>query len=402
MLVLLPNCDRIIGWARDGRGLQVTWETPVNMSKRIPVYQPSHAPIPVAVIGAGSMGRGSAQAFADDPAWELVAIADIDPFARERAKEKFPDVRVVEDGAELIADPNIAAVGLMTLADARPAQIRAALAAGKHVWAEKPIGETIEQEEALLEVIEASDRHVAVNLFNRNGAYHERMHAFMAAGEIGQVGCIRVRHQTPGGLPGFGHGPEGPPFHDCGMHYVDVARWYAGGEYADWHAQGLCYWGHPEPWWVSAHGTFDNGVVFSITQGFIFGQEAEKPRSSCGLEVIGTKGVMVMEHDFHTVRLDLRGTSQTKQEEFPYGGKKLDVMARRLATAIIGGPVTYPTARDTVVASRVSWDMLRQATSNAPVFGTPEDLERVKAYREELGTRARKRREEREKPEARE
>ena len=57
------------------------------------------------------------------------------------------------------------------------------------------------------------------------------------------------------------------------MHYVDVARWYAGAEYATWHAQGLCLWGHPDPWWVDVHGTFSNDIVFSITQGFTFGQK---------------------------------------------------------------------------------------------------------------------------------
>ena len=28
-------------------------------------------------------------------------------------------------------------------------------------------------------------------------------------------------------VPGEGHEHEGPAFHDCGMHYVDIARWYA-------------------------------------------------------------------------------------------------------------------------------------------------------------------------------
>jgi myo-inositol 2-dehydrogenase/D-chiro-inositol 1-dehydrogenase len=26
------------------------------------------------------------------------------------------------------------------------------------------------------------------------------------------------------------------------MHYVDLARWYAGSDYAAWHAQGLRVW----------------------------------------------------------------------------------------------------------------------------------------------------------------
>ena len=124
-------------------------------------------------------------------------------------------------------------------------------------------------------------------------------------------------------------------------------------------------------------GTFENGVVFSITQGFIYGQEAAQPRISSGLEIIGTRGVAVMHHDFATVKIDLHGVTQTISEEMPYGDKKLPIMAQRLATAIHGGPANYPKARDSVVASRISWAMLDQARGSAPLFGTSDDITRI-------------------------
>ena len=67
---------------------------------------------------------------------------------------------------------------------------------------------------------------------------------------------------TPGLAPGEGHEYEGPSFHDCGMHYVDISRWYAGCEFKTWHAQAIRMWNYPEPWWLQCHGTFENGVVF--------------------------------------------------------------------------------------------------------------------------------------------
>lgn len=344
-------------------------------------------PLKVAVIGAGRMGRRTAQAVADDPAWELVAISDLNPEVRVELNDAFPGIRVTDDTPTILSDSTIEAVAITTLADVRPALMREALASGKHVWAEKPIAATVEEEAQLLELIEGSGLHVCVNLFNRNGQYHERMQAFIASGEIGDLASIRVRHQTPGLLPGGGHEPEGPPFHNCGMHYVDVVRWYAGSEFRDWDARGICFWGHPDPWWVDVHGTFENDIFFQVTNGFNFGQEADSPRTSCGLEIMGTKGVIVMEHDFRTVTVDLRGHTQTHLERFPYGGKKVDVMARRLAEAIQGGPVRYPTARDSVVASRVSWQMLEQAARNPSRWGKPGDLDHVLAHREKLRQR---------------
>jgi predicted dehydrogenase len=95
----------------------------------------------------------------------------------------------------------------------------------------------------LVREIEASDRFVAVNLFNRNAWYHKDIQRFIAEGQIGDLGVIRVCHMTPGHMPLEGHDREGPPIHDCGMHYVDVARWYANSEYKTWHAQGVRYVG---------------------------------------------------------------------------------------------------------------------------------------------------------------
>ena len=345
-------------------------------------------PLKIAVIGGGGMGRRTARALANDPTWELVTICDLNPVVRAEVAEDFSSVRVTADTPGVLTDPAIHAVAITTLADVRPHLIKEALARGKHVWAEKPLGGSIEDEEELLERIEASGLHVCVNLFNRNSQYHECMLAFIASGEIGELASIRVRHQTPGLLPGGGHEPEGPPFHDCGMHYVDVVRWYAQSEFREWDARGICFWGHPDPWWVDVHGTFENGVFFQITNGFIFAQEAHTPRTSCGLEIIGTKGVIVMEHDFETVTVDLRGHTQTSLEEFPYGGKKVDVMARRLAEAIQGGPVRYPSARDSVIASRISWQMLKQASENPSHWGQPGDVEQVLAHREKRRQRA--------------
>jgi predicted dehydrogenase len=286
----------------------------------------------------------------------------------------------------MIARSGVDAVGIFTLADARPDLIRRSLACGLHVLAEKPLGATVADEEALLCAIEASDRLVAVNLFNRNTWYHRAMREFVAAGEIGQLAVLDIAHLTPDLLPTEGHQPEGPPFHDCGMHYVDLARWYAGSEYADWHAQGLRLWAWPDPWWVDAHGSFQNGVVFSLTQGFCYGQGAETITARSSFEAIGTLGVVRMRHDFSEVVVDFHGTSRTETKRGPYEGKKLDVLARQLAESLDAGRnVGFPTARDSVVASRISQAMLDFARDHAaPVVGTSDDLARVLRHKATL------------------
>lgn len=243
------------------------------------------------------------------------------------------------------------------------------------------------EEEALLTDIEASDRLVVVNLFNRKAWYHHFIQDFIAQGQIGELAVLDISHQTPGLMPTEGHAPEGPPFHDCGMHYVDVARWYAESEFRTWDAQGLRMWDYEELWWVTAHGCFDNGVVFSVTQSFTYGQLAQTQVVRCGLEAIGTLGVVRMRHDFNEVIVECHGVSHSETRRGPYTGKNLDKLYGSFAASLDAGRShDLPTARDSVIASRVPQEMLDAATAQpAPARGTPEEMARILEHKKVLG-----------------
>lgn len=332
------------------------------------------------------MGRGFVAAMQENQLWEISAVYDINPAVRQLARRRVPGAAIYEAPDRIFEDPGIDVVGLFTLADARPQQIRQALATGKHVLAEKPLGADVGTEWQLVREIEASDRFVAVNLFNRNAWYHKDIRRFIANGEIGDLAVIRISHMTPGHMPMEGHAPEGPPFHDCGMHYVDVARWYAQSEYKTWHAQGIRMWGYKDPWWVQVHGTFENGIVFDITQGFIYGHLAKQQPHNCYVDVIGTKGVARMHHDFSTATIELYGVTETLQKTAPFNDKKLDVMVDVFARSVMEGKnLGFPQARDSVIASEVSWAMLNDAIAHKPpVRGTPDEMQRILEHRRNL------------------
>jgi myo-inositol 2-dehydrogenase/D-chiro-inositol 1-dehydrogenase len=183
------------------------------------------------------MGRGFVSTMqAKSDVWDVAAICDVHPGTRDLAKQLNPNAKIIADEEDIFKDKSLDVVGLFTLADARPRQIKKALHAGFHVIAEKPVGPDPKTEWELVDLIEKSGKLVAVNIFNRNAWYHKEIQQYIAEGEIGHLAIVRVCHMTPGHMPTEGHDPEGPPFHDCGMHYVDVARWYAKSEYATWHA----------------------------------------------------------------------------------------------------------------------------------------------------------------------
>jgi predicted dehydrogenase len=338
----------------------------------------------IGLIGLGKMGRSYLKHLAGNPKYEVVTVCDVNPESLALASSMLPGVKTSHRPDDIFLDPEIEVVGIFTYADTRPDLIRQAIAARKHIIAEKPLGMSIQEEEKLLEEIEQSGLMVAVNLFNRSAWYHREIQDFIRSGEIGQLSVIRISHQTPGDMPTESQllEVEGAPFHTCGMHYIDVARWYACSEINRWDAQGVRTWGWKEPWWVHVHGSFHNGIVFDITQGFTYGQMAQTKTNNSGIELLGTLGLVRMSHDFTNATVEYFGVNRTDRKVGPYGGKNIDVLCSEFAQSLdTKENVGFPTPRDSVIASRLSWDMLEYATGHAPVVGSPDEMERILAHK---------------------
>jgi myo-inositol 2-dehydrogenase/D-chiro-inositol 1-dehydrogenase len=346
----------------------------------------THKKIKFGLIGFGRMGRKFATELLANPLWDLAYICDNSAEARKIAAQVAPQATITDNEAIIFADPTVEAVGLFTLADVRSAQMRKALQAGKHILAEKPVAKDIRTEWEMVNLAEKSNVMVAVNLFNRMAWYHHTIIDFIKSGEIGDLAIIRICHMTPGHMPQEGHGPEGPAFHDCGMHYVDVARWYAGSEYRRFHAQGIRMWSYKDPWWVQVHGVFENKVVFDITQGFVYGHQAQQQTHNCYVDVIGTKGIARMTHDFKTATVELHGITQTVRQTKAFDDKKIDVLVDVFAKSILAGKnLGFPSVRDSVIASDIAWKMLEDAAKNdLPCIGKTQDMDEILARRSTL------------------
>ena len=145
-------------------------------------------------------------------------------------------------------------------------------------------------------------------------------------------------------------------------------------------------WDYKDPWWVQAHGTFANGVVFDITQGFIYGHLAKEQPHNCYVDAVGTKGVARLRHDFAEATVELYGVHRTLCKTAPFNDKKLDVMVDVFARSLRAGKnLGFPEARDSVIASEVSWAMLNDAIANVPpVRGTPEEMQQILEHRRNL------------------
>jgi len=333
--------------------------------------------IKVGIIGFGRMGRFYLKEMLKSPEWEVVYICDVFEGSRELARKLAPNAKVVDDENIVFNDPTVQVVTLTALADSRKSQIEKAIKHGKHIISEKPIADKPENEWAVVKMAEESNVLTTVNLYLRNSWYHHTMKQFIKEGEIGELAIIRICHMTPGLAPGEGHEAEGPAFHDCGMHYVDITRWYAESEYKTWNAQGIRMWDYKDPWWLQAHGTFENGIVFDITQGFVYGQLSKDQTHNSYIDLIGTKGIVRMSHDFHTAVVELRGVTRTERVERPFGSKNIDKLCEEMAKSIRAGKpsINLPQFRDSAIASETAWKMLEDSrTHDLPSIGDEQTL----------------------------
>lgn len=344
--------------------------------------------IKVAIIGFGRMGQMYCKEMQYSGEWDILYICDTNPDAREKARNIVPaSTRIVSDEDILFNDPQVEVVGLFTLANSRKEQIEKAVRTHKHIIAEKPIADTQEKELEAVNLTEHADIFSTVNLYLRNAWYHQAMKQFIQEGEIGELAILRICHMTPGLAPGEGHEHEGPAFHDCGMHYVDIARWYAESDYKTWNAQGVRMWDYKDPWWIQCHGTFHNGVVFDITQGFVYGQLSKDQTHNAYTDIIGTKGIVRMTHDFKTATVELHGVNRTLCLQQPFGGKNLDKLCKQMAASIRSGirDNSLPSLRDSIEASHYAWSFLEDARHNClPSIGNLQTLEEIRERRKHM------------------
>ena len=340
--------------------------------------------INVGIIGFGRMGRFYLKEFQKNHRFNVKYICDVDDTCLKLAQELSPESIYVKDAMEVYKDKDVELVVLSAFASERMQRIAEAMKYEKHIIAEKPIADTVEHEEEVVQMTRDYDKFCAVDLYLRNSWYHKCINDFIKTGEIGDLAIIRICHMTPGLAPGEGHQSEGPCFHDCGMHYVDIARWYAGSEYKTWHSQGICMWSWKDPWWVQVHGTFENGVVYDITQGFVYGQLSRDQTHNSYIDIIGTKGIARMTHDFKTAHVELRGVNETQIIDRPFGGKNLNVLIERMGQSIESG-VRDPmlsTFADAAIASRNAWTFLNDSYEHdLPVKGDLKTLDEIRYRR---------------------
>ena len=141
----------------------------------------------IGVIGYGYWGPNVVRNFAELAEAEVTVVSDHRPERLAQAQRRYPGIRVTTDALDLIADPAVDGVAIVTPVAFHFELASAALRAGKHVLVEKPIASTSDEASRLID--EAARRRLVLmvdHTFVYTGAV-QKMRDLVVGGELGDI-----------------------------------------------------------------------------------------------------------------------------------------------------------------------------------------------------------------------
>ena len=188
------------------------------------------------IIGAGFIGPAHIESLRRLGYVAMTALAGRDQASAERKAASLYIPKAYGDYQALIADPEIDVIHICSPNREHYPAARAALAAGKHVVCEKPLGMSSAESAELVALAEASGLVHAVTFNIRFYPLVQQMRAMIARGDLGDIYTVhggfwqdwllldtdynwRVESAAGGPLRAVG---------DIGSHWIDLAQFVTG------------------------------------------------------------------------------------------------------------------------------------------------------------------------------
>lgn len=117
----------------------------------------------IGVVGYGYWGPNIVRNLYSLEACTVIALADRNPAALQKALRVYPGLRTTTDENEVLTAPDIDAVAIVTPVWTHYPLAKTALENGKHVFVEKPFTATVQQAEELVELADRKNLRIMVD-----------------------------------------------------------------------------------------------------------------------------------------------------------------------------------------------------------------------------------------------
>ncbi len=261
-----------------------------------------------ALVRFGLIGHGTHAQWAIVPAMraargiKLVAVADIN--RQNLAPLRGQALACYTSQAAMLAREDLDAVYVATPVAAHSAATLLALRSGLHVITEKPMAASVAQCRQMLAAARRADRLLAVDFESRYMPVFRQVQRWVAEGRLGRLGAIHIDHMWDGHKIWGPLGERRRRFLDhtgcldCGIHKLDLARYFAGGgtwqkvrAAGHWFGERVKYPPH-----ISIMARLDNEVLVTFNLSFAFTAYIRQRLVGGyeGLALLGEKGVIIL------------------------------------------------------------------------------------------------------------
>jgi len=182
----------------------------------------------VALLGAGRMGRIHAETLPSIPGVRVVAVADPIEAAREGARVSAGALRAYADPAEAIHDRDVDAVVIATPTPTHAPLVEEAARAGKAVFCEKPVADSVDRARSLLARVREAGIPFQIGFQRRFDPGYAEMRERISRGEVGSIDQFRSVGRDPAPPPLEYLRISGGIFFDQALHEFDIARFLVG------------------------------------------------------------------------------------------------------------------------------------------------------------------------------
>ena len=181
-------------------------------------------PLRVLVAGCGNMGASHARSYHKMPDFEVVGLVSRGPASRGALSRELGGLPEFSDYYEALKATRPDVVSINTYPETHGAYARAAIAAGAHVFCEKPLAETVAEAQSIVDAAKAARRKLVIGYILR---VHPAWAKFVEiARTLGKPLVMRMNlNQQSRGSMWDTHRSlmnSMSPIVDCGVHYVDV------------------------------------------------------------------------------------------------------------------------------------------------------------------------------------
>lgn len=257
-----------------------------------------------AVIGLGIWGETHLMAYSEHPHVELVKVCDLNAARARKMAKQYGAKSWCSDYRELVADPAISMVSIVTPDFAHTDIAVAAANHKKHILVEKPLATTDADCRAIISAARRNKVKLMCDFHNHWNPAIYRIKEAAAAGQLGKLRFMSLRLNDTIAVPRdwLAWAGKSSVLWFLGSHSVDLARWIFDDDvdrvYTVSRSGSLTGLGKNTPDFFMTTMEMKRGGVIAIENGWILSEKLPTV-FDFKIEVVGNKGTMYADLSTH-------------------------------------------------------------------------------------------------------